>query len=60
MEQKFNLAGWILFVVCAGFFIVSAIRAGDIWYLIGSVVFLGGCILFVIPLVMGSRKTKDH
>ncbi|MFC2020273.1 cytochrome oxidase subunit III [Chloroflexota bacterium] len=60
MEHKFNLAGWILFVVCAGFFIISAIKAGDIWYLIGSVIFLSGCILFIIPLVIRSSETKNH
>jgi len=51
MEQKFNLSGWILFIVCAGFFIASALKAGDIWYLIGSIIFLIGCILFIIPLI---------
>ncbi len=51
MEQKFNLSGWILFVGCAGFFIISAIKASDIWYLIGSIIFLGGCVVFIIPLI---------
>ncbi|MEE8419280.1 MAG: hypothetical protein V3S02_04115 [Dehalococcoidales bacterium] len=60
MEHKFSLAGWILFVVCAGFFIVSAVQAKDILYLTGSLIFLGGCILFIIPLVMKGGKTKDH
>ncbi|MFC1988918.1 cytochrome oxidase subunit III [Chloroflexota bacterium] len=55
MEHKFNLVGWILFVVCSGFFIFSAIQARDIWYLIGSIVFLIGCILFIIPLVVKNK-----
>ena len=60
MEKRFNLAGWILFIICAGFFIISAIKTGDIWYLIGSLIFLGGCILFIIPLVVRRGKTKDQ
>ncbi len=51
MERKLNLIGWVMFVVCAGFFIFSAIKAADMWYLTGSLIFLVGCILFIIPLV---------
>jgi hypothetical protein len=51
MEKKYNLAGWIFFVVCAGFFIISAIKASDIWYLTGSIIFLAGCVVFIIPLI---------
>ena len=58
MEHKFNLAGWIFFLVCAGFFIASAIQAGDICYIVGSVIFLFGCILFLIPLLMKNNKTN--
>ncbi|MFC2025240.1 cytochrome oxidase subunit III [Chloroflexota bacterium] len=55
MEQKSSLIGWLLFVVCAGFFITSAIKESDIWYLIGSIIFLGGCIVFIIPLIRRRR-----
>ena len=55
-ERKYNLWGWILFVVCAGFFIASALQNGDVLYLIGSIVFLLACIVFIIPLVSGGRK----
>jgi hypothetical protein len=51
MERKFNLSGWVLFVVCAVFFIISAIKAGDMWYLTGGIIFLVGCVVFIIPLV---------
>ena len=50
-ERKFQLWGWILFVVCAGFFIASSVAGGDISGIIGSVIFLAGCIVFIIPLV---------
>jgi len=50
-ERKFHLWGWIFFLVCAGFFIASNIEGGSILGLIGSVIFLLACVVFIIPLV---------
>ena len=57
-ERRFQLWGWMLFIVCAGFFIVSAIRNHDASYLIGSIVFLVACIVFIIPLVTEGKARK--
>jgi hypothetical protein len=54
-ERRFHLWGWILFVVCAGFFIASAVDSGSTLGIIGSVVFLVACGVFIAPLVMGRR-----
>ncbi len=51
MERKLNIAGWILFIVCALLFLAAAVRQGDILTIIGSLVFLVACILFLMPLV---------
>jgi len=57
-ERQFNLWGWLLFVVCAAFFIASAVISGDVLYLIGSIVFLIACLVFLFPLI--KRETdKD-
>jgi len=59
-EKQYNLWGWLLFLVCAVFFIASAIVSGDILYLIGSIIFLVACIVFIIPLVVDrGRDEKD-
>jgi hypothetical protein len=58
-ERKFQLSGWILFLVCAGFFIASAIKADDILVLVGSIIFLGGCVVFIIPMVIKGKQDKD-
>lgn len=50
-EKKFHLWGWILFLVCAVFFIASSIKAGDVLLLAGSIIFLAACVVFLIPLV---------
>lgn len=58
-ESKFSLWGWLLFIVCAIFFIASATINGDILYLIGSIVFLFACLIFIIPLVVERIKDED-
>jgi membrane protein YdbS with pleckstrin-like domain len=50
-EVKFNLLGWILFVVCAVLFMASSIRNHDIIALAASIVFLIACVVFMIPLL---------
>ncbi len=55
-EKKLHLWGWILFIVCAGFFIASSIKANDMFGLAGSIIFLVGCVVFIIPLTMRSRR----
>jgi predicted membrane channel-forming protein YqfA (hemolysin III family) len=58
-ESKFHLWGWILFVVCAGFFIASAVDSGSVIGLIGSIVFLFACLVFIAPLVRRRYSDKD-
>lgn len=48
-ESKFQLAGWVLFLLCSIFFIISSIVSGSIWGLAASIVFLLGCVVFLIP-----------
>ena len=55
-ERRFNLWGWLLFVVCAGCFIASSVRSGDTLMLAASVIFLLGCVVFIVPLV--SRRKR--
>ena len=54
-ELKYQLWGWILFIVCAFIFIASSIRMGDVLMLIGSLFFLAACFLFLIPLLKKLR-----
>lgn len=55
-ERKFHLWGWAIFLVCAGFFIAAAISSGSMLGLAGSLVFLVGCVIFIIPLVSNGNK----
>lgn len=52
LEKKCSLIGWILFVVCAGFFIASAVKAQDVPMIIGSVIFLLACLVFLVPFLV--------
>lgn len=55
-ELKYQLWGWLLFIVCAFIFIASSFRTGDVLMLIGSLFFLVACFLFLIPL-LGKLKS---
>jgi hypothetical protein len=48
---KYELAGWILFIIGVLFFLVSSVINHDLLTFMGSVVFLIGCIVFLIPIV---------
>lgn len=50
------MAGWILFVLCAFLFLYSAVRDGDGILALASLVFLLGCILFLVPLVIPHKE----
>lgn len=55
IEFKFQLGGWILFILSASFFTAASIRVGDVLSLLGSLLFLFACFLFLIPLVLLPR-----
>lgn len=48
---KYQIAGWILFIVCAILFIASSLKNHDTLTFIGSIFFFVACILFLIPIV---------
>ncbi len=54
-----NLWGWLLFLVCANFLIASASINGDVLYLIGSIIILFACLVFIIPLLAKGNKDED-
>ncbi len=54
-ERKFQLWGWILFVICAGFFIAQSIRDSSALGLAASIIFLAACLIFIYPLLRGGR-----
>jgi predicted membrane channel-forming protein YqfA (hemolysin III family) len=61
-DALFHLVGWVLFLVCAFLFLYVAIRDGDVVLALASLVFLVGCIAFLIPLLrhMLRQNTKGE
>lgn len=57
-DAHFHLAGWILFLGCAFLFLYIAIREGDLVFVLASLVFLAGCIAFLIPLLFPGPERK--
>ena len=58
-EIKYQLVGWILFIICAIFFIASSLKNHDTLTFLGSVVFLIACIVFLIPLARSINKMNN-
>lgn len=58
-NRQWTLLGWWLFVVCAGFFIAAALRAGDVLALLGSLAFMAANIAFLIPFYR-ARPRDEH
>ena len=56
---KYQIVGWILFIICAIFFIASSLKNQNILTFIGSVIFLIACIVFFIPLVSSSKRAEN-
>lgn len=59
-ENMLHLVGWILFVLCALFFIASSLKNQDTLTLIGSLLFLLSCIVFIIPLVRKMKNSENE
>lgn len=58
--MKYELTGWILFVICALFFLASSLKNQDILTLIGAVIFLVACIVFIIPLIGFNKEGENN
>ena len=58
-EIKYQLTGWILFILCAIFFIASSLKNGDTLTFIGSVIFLIACMVFLVPLFKTIKKAEN-
>ena len=50
LEWLFHFAGWLLFTGSALFFVLSAVKSGDFLALVGGLLFLLACIVFLIPV----------
>ncbi len=51
LHRQLELAGWLLWLVGVGFFTVSGLRSGDVWTVIGSVLFGIGIVCLLIPMM---------
>lgn len=58
-NRQWTLTGWWLFILCAAFFMVAALRAGDPFALLGSLAFMAANIAFLVPFYR-ARSRDDH
>ena len=50
-DLPYHITGWVLFLICAVLFLYVAARDRDLALTLASLVFLSGCIAFLIPLM---------
>lgn len=53
---RHHILGWLVFIFSALGFTVSALRTGDGYALVGALLFLAGCLVFLIPLLLDMRR----
>ena len=54
-KAKYQLAGWLLFILCALCYMASSWRNQDTLAFMGSILFLLACVVFLLPLVMTGK-----
>ncbi len=55
-ERHYQLVGLIGFIIAGLFFVAVGIRLGDALTIIGSVVWIAACVVWLIPAL---RPTED-
>ncbi|MDJ0667060.1 MAG: hypothetical protein QNJ61_07270 [Desulfobacterales bacterium] len=56
-KDRYALAGWLLFILCAVFYIASSLKNHDPLAIIGSVLFLIACLVFMVPIIRPDKET---
>jgi hypothetical protein len=56
LAARFQILGWVLFIVSALAFIASSIKNGDTLGLIGGLFFLLACFVFLVPYALPADK----
>jgi len=52
LEKGCQLVGWLLFVVCSGFYLMAGVQTQDRLIIWGSLLFLIACLVFMLPLML--------
>lgn len=55
-KDRYALAGWLLFILCAVFYLASGLKNHDPLAIIGSALFLIACLVFMIPIVKPDKQ----
>lgn len=65
-KLKYQLVGWVLFIVCALFYLASSLKNRDVLAAAGSLAFLVACLVFLVPVAEAwktnhrSRRDSRH
>lgn len=54
-DEKFQLAGWLMFIACAVLYLIASIESRSATSFWGSLIFLVACVVFMVPLIWRDR-----
>ncbi|WP_283407700.1 hypothetical protein [Anoxynatronum buryatiense] len=52
LDRSCQLVGWVLFIICSIFYLISGIHSQDSLVIWGSLLFLIACLVFMFPLMV--------
>lgn len=58
-SKRMQVFGWILFFVCALLFVAEGFLSQSPLLLTASLLFLIGCLFFIVPLLKSSADNKN-
>ncbi len=50
-EQRSQMAGLVGFILAGLLFVATGVRSGDVLTIVGSVLWIASCVIWMIPLV---------
>jgi hypothetical protein len=48
-DEKREFAGWLLFLLCGVFFLISSLQYKDVYSSVGTITFMIACLFFMLP-----------
>lgn len=58
MKRRLEMLGWILFVICALLYLYSGIIDNDPLVILGSIIFLVACAVFIYATLACEKDRK--
>ena len=59
-ERRCHMTGWWVFVGSAVCFIIAGVRTADLLTIVGGILFLLGCLIFLFPMAYSGEAATGE